>query len=100
MGAWPVRIPTSPSYAGATTWVASPSKSVRSGEITETLSMRALRARDPLGVGQHVLDATGHEERGLGKLVELSVHDPLERRDGVLELDVLALDASELLSHR
>jgi hypothetical protein len=39
-GAWPRRIPSSPSQAGAITESASPSKTVRSGEMTTTRSGR------------------------------------------------------------
>ena len=56
------------------------------------LAMRSAFADD-------VVDAAGHEERLLRQLVELAGHEPLERRDRLLELHVLARDARELLGH-
>ena len=78
IGAWFSRMPTSPSYAGATTDEASPSKSTLSGEITETFTRSALLGHLG-GVGDDVIDSTGHEERLLGKIVELAGNQSLER---------------------
>src|SRR6185437_4619424 len=91
-------MPTSPSNAGATTWVASPSNSVASGEISETLSM-GTSALQRLGFLDDLVNAAHHVERLLGKFVEFTGDDPLEARDGLLEVDELARDASELFGH-
>ena len=45
------------------------------------------------------LDAAHVEERLLGHLVELAVHERFEALDGLLDRDVDALDAGELLAH-
>src|SRR5687768_9990452 len=95
-------MPTSPSNAGATTESTLPSNSVRSGEITETLSGIATSAsalRQPFGVLDDVVRAAAHEERLLGILIELALREPLERRDRLLELHVLPFHARELLGH-
>src|SRR5436305_1533205 len=62
---------------------------------------RATRSTlDLLGVLEHVVGAARHEECLLRILVEFAGDQPLERRDRLLELDVLALDARELLRDR
>src|ERR1700730_2048855 len=98
MGACPVRMPTSPSNAGATTDSVVPSNSTASGEITETVSTRS--TLQLLGVLDDVVDAASHEERLLRQVVELAGHHALEAADRLLELHVLARDAGELLGHR
>src|SRR6266852_4670520 len=81
-GACPVRIPTSPSYAGATTESASPSNKTASGEITDTLSTCLLGKL--LSAFDHAVDPTLHEERLLGILIEFAGDKSLERRDRLL----------------
>ena len=50
-----------------------------------------------LGVRLDVLDAAAHEERLLGRVVELAVAQPLERVDRLVQRHELAGDAGELL---
>src|SRR5438045_5691443 len=57
---------------------------------------RASGGRQLLGLRDYVLDSPLHIERLLGELIELTRHDPLERRDRVLELHVLPLESGEL----
>src|SRR5687767_11600388 len=92
-------MPTSPSYAGATTEDTSPSNSTLSGDMTETFSIRVSSLCHLVGVRDDIVDPAGHEERLLRKRVEFARDDALERRDRVLELHVLARDAGELLGH-
>src|SRR5690606_30170716 len=99
IGACPDSTPTSPSNAGATTDCAFPSKSTRSGEMTETLSIARASALQAFGVGDDVLNATAHEEGLLGIVVELPLHQPLEGADGVFQADELAGNVRELLGH-
>src|SRR5438105_9188462 len=103
IGAWPVRMPTSPSYAGATIESVVPSKSTASGEITVTVSIGCLlwlALSQPLCILSDVLDSTRHEECLLREIVELAGDEPLERRYRFLELHVLPDDASKLLRDR
>src|SRR5690242_21921405 len=69
--------------------------------MTVTVSMRKYSTlREALGILGDILDAAGHEERLLRKIVELAGDQPLERRDCLLELHILADDARELLGDR
>ena len=52
-----------------------------------------------LGLLDHILDGALQVERLLRKIVVLAFGDFLEAADGVGELDVLALEAGELLGH-
>src|SRR3954447_7025782 len=101
IGACPGRMPTSPSMARAITMLASPTHTSRSGVTTWTSRLPAISALagEPLGVGLDVLDPAGHEERLLGQVVVLALGERLEGGDGLVERDVLALDAGELLGH-
>src|SRR6476620_9354497 len=93
-------MPTSPSNAGATTADASPSNNTASGEINETLSTELRFLRHLVGLLHDFFDRARHIERLLRQLVELARNEPLERRDGLLELHVLPRNSSELLGHR
>src|SRR5690242_8676857 len=82
IGAWPVRMPTSPSNAGATNESVVPSNNTASGEITVTFSILPRSALcESLRVLGHVLDRAGHEKRLLRQIVEFARDQPLERRD-------------------
>src|SRR6266581_1514834 len=59
----------------------------------------ALSALKPLRLLEDLLDRPHHVEGLLGDLVQLAGHDHLEAADGVLQGDVLARDAGELLGH-
>ena len=52
---------------------------------------------DFLGLGDGLLDVADQEERLLGQVVVLALAERLERGDRLLERDVLAGDAGELL---
>ena len=64
------------------------------------LKRHVIRTRQLLGVGADVLDRAGQEERLLRERIGLALEDLLERRDGVLDRDVLALAAGEDLGDR
>src|SRR3954471_23370825 len=59
-----------------------------------------LLGRELLGALDHAVDPALHEERLLRVLIELAGHQALERRDRLLEVHVLALDAGKLLGNR
>src|SRR6185437_1205026 len=99
IGAWFVRIPTSPSKAGAMTAVAWPSNSVASAEMTETVNTIGASILERFRFGDRFLDSAHHVERLLRQVIELTGHHALERLDCLLELHVLAFDAGELLGH-
>lgn len=56
-------------------------------------------SQDLLSLGASRLDVADHVEGTLRQVVALSVDDALERTDGVLEIDKLALDTGENLGN-
>src|SRR5687767_7549520 len=105
-GVWPGRTPISPSVAGSTTSSACTSMIFRSRVTTVRLmrfgrSAIALRslALHLLVLLEHVLDRSLQQERLLRDVVVLAVDDLAEAFDRVGDLDVLTLDAGELLGH-
>src|SRR5688572_13365723 len=94
-------MPNSPFQPGATTCSAEPSKTVRSGLITETLSASAMSDRQSQRLARfdHVVNAALHIECLFREVVELTADHTLERLDGLLELHVLAFVTGELLGH-
>src|SRR5665213_887578 len=82
---WTGKIPSSPSSVRATTKLASPDHTLRSAETSSTVNgttvLRSSLAGEPLGVGLDIGDATGHEERLFGQVVEVAVAQLAERLD-------------------
>src|SRR5215218_6108645 len=78
----------SPSSARHTTISADPSNRIASGETSWTSKTSAAIGSallERLGLRQHALDAADVEERLLGHVVELAVHQRLERLDRLLD---------------
>src|SRR3954469_9142633 len=104
-GAWPGRIPTSPSVVRAITIEAWPCHTVRSAATSATSRCEAgwsaisvfLLQLGPLAVD--VLERTDVEERLLGNVVVLALGDLLEGLDGFLQRHGGARDVGELLRH-
>src|SRR6266545_3864100 len=93
-------MPTSPSTPLAMTMAASPDQISRSGVTTCTSSGTPTpRPRQLLRLGLGFLDAADHVEGLFGQVVVLPLHQRPERRYGLLDRHVLALDPRELLGH-
>src|SRR5664279_4819695 len=100
-GAWPGRIPMYPSLPGTCTSLTGSRTNSRSGVATsrERVSAMALRLLQFRRFLQHFLDGSLHVECLLGQAVVLAFDNFAEALDGIGELDVLALEAGELLGH-
>src|SRR5450631_3660755 len=86
-----------PPNVRATTMSASPVNRIASGDTTSTVNIRSTLL-EGLGLREHRLCTTDVEERLLGNLVELAVHERLERLDRLLDRHVDALEAGEDLA--
>src|SRR5690242_11799233 len=100
-------MPTSPSWAGKATKVASVSSTARSGVITLQWKMSFLAIesasrsafRQLLGLGLRLLDRPDVHERLVREVVPLAVAQLVEGADRVLARGVVAGEAGELLGH-
>src|SRR6185295_19268675 len=93
-------MPSSPASPGRTTNSASPEKMLSSALTTSTRMVGAAMALlQRLCLLDGLFDRADHVERLLGKRVAFAVDDHLEALDGVLERDVLARRAGEVLRH-
>src|SRR5690606_16411399 len=93
-------MPISPMTVLATTSDASPDQTSASAETRLTLSgMSAVLLLDLRPALFDVGDTADVEEGLLGDVVEVTLHDGVERLDGLLEGDRGALDTRELLRH-
>src|SRR3977135_4190622 len=95
-------MPSSPASPGSTTNSASPEKIEASALTTSTWMVAAAMGcslLQGLRFLECFLDRADHVERLLGQGVALAVDDHLEALDGVLERDVLAWRAGEVLRH-
>src|SRR6266568_5193493 len=100
-GSWFSRTPNPPCTPGARTSSQVTERTRRSG-VTMSRVMaigcpQPLRGGELLRLLDRLLDAADHVEGLLGELVVPALHDLLEAADRVLQLDVLALVAGELL---
>src|SRR5450756_1980452 len=100
-GAWPGRIPMYPFLPGICTSLTSSRTNSRSGVATsrERESAMALRLLQLCRFLDYFLDGSLHPECLLGQAVVLAFDNFAEALDGIGELDVLALEAGELLGH-
>src|SRR5690606_15780344 len=97
-------MPTSPISAGANTIWPSPLHSSRSALTISTLIVDVMmvylgQSAELLGLLHRFLDAADHVERLLRQVVVLTLDDPLETANGVLQGDVLTGGAGEGLGH-
>src|SRR5580704_6768121 len=101
-GAWPGKIPSSPSRPGTTTSTTFSRMIWRSGVTTinsmESGSIFLLgRARlHRFGFLENFVDSAHHVERLLWNIIVLALDDFLEAAHGVFDLDVFAFEAGEL----
>src|SRR5512138_3850070 len=98
-GSWSCRMPNPPSTPGARTSSQVTERTRRSGVTMSRVRAigDSLPGRQLLRLLDRLLDAADHVEGLLRQVVVLAVHDLLEAADRVLQLDVLALVAGELL---
>src|SRR5690606_37290364 len=98
-GSCPGRMPISPSIVRATTKLASPVQTSWSAATTLTDSRRSATSGhlllDARPVALDVGDAADVEERLLGHVVVLALHDRVERLDRLLERHGRAFDTRE-----
>src|SRR5262245_45692951 len=100
-GAWFARIPASPDAVGTVTISVSTSTTRLSGVTTSSFNIRSLcRGCHFLRLLAGLFDRADHVERLFGHVVALAFEDLFETLDRVLNLYVLALEASELFTHR
>src|SRR3954471_7497183 len=93
-------MPSSPASPGRTTNSASPEKIASSALTTSTwMVAAAILLLERLRLLERFLDRPDHVERLLGQGVALAVDDHLEALDGVLERNVFARRAGEVLRH-
>src|SRR3954468_9600001 len=93
-------MPSSPASPGRTTNSASPEKIASSALTTSTwMVAAAILLLERLRLLEGFLDRPDHVERLLGQGVALAGDDHLEALDGVLERDVFARRAGEVLRH-
>src|SRR5688572_9475138 len=94
-------MPSSPASPGSTTNSASPEKMLSSALTTSTwMVAAAIALLERLRLLEGFLDRAHHVERLLRQRVALAVDDHLEALDRVLEGNVLARRAGEVLRHR
>src|SRR5215510_1595453 len=94
-------MPSSPASPGRTTNSASPEKIASSALTTSTwMVAAAIGLLESLRLLERFFDRADHVERLLGQRVALAVDDHLEALDRVLERDVLARRAGEVLRYR
>src|SRR6266571_7986546 len=93
-------MPSSPASPGSTTNSASPEKMLSSALTTSTrMVAAAIALLQRLRLLDGLLDRADHVESLLRQRVAFAVDDHLEALDGVLERDVLARRAGEVLRH-
>src|SRR5258708_31529749 len=94
-------MPSSPASPGSTTNSASPEK-IDSSALTTSICRVAfaIGLLERLRLLESLFDRSHHVERLFGQRVALAADDHLEALDGVLQRDILARGAGEVLRHR
>src|SRR5512146_1760272 len=95
-------MPTSPSWPGKNTASTSARMTSRRGVTTARDRGRSIGLQlrlHPFGLLEGLVEGADHPQGLLRQVVALAVADLLEGADGLLDLDILALEPRELLGH-